>query len=535
MHSLVTRFMALFSGYSRAYGIHEPSTDPDDRGKRKGKSWTKLGAPTAELYEAHLMGKQGLGIVLLKDGDRVSFGAIDYDVYGASYSHVALKAAKAGLPVVAVESKSNGLHVFCFTREPVRATSMRARMNEFAVLLSLGTLPNGQRTEIFPKQSARANEQDIGGWINLPYYGALKHPDPLPGRTAYGPEGRALNLAEFLDYAEQQQVDDFAKFDQKWSINRNSQLFENGPPCLQCFEVQGGFPDGGKRNGMFNVAVYLRKRYGAEWKQHIPEYNDALASLKFDELTEITTSVDKKPSYNYTCKQQPIAAMCDKKSCVKRTYGVTGGNPDDTENTIEFTGLTKYDPNNPWDEPSWALEVDGHRIAGIEHKTLVNRAAFNQLALGKIHIVPVVVKQDTWERTLEKLMETQDVVILPESATPSGMLWQRIVSYLQRTAPAETEEQIYLGRPFHRPGSVLVRAASIIDYLRENRTMVKEERLYHLMTLRGAHMLSLVLRAGSAPSDVWEIPDQEGAFRSPDPAAEPAPEPAPPPTGQEPF
>ena len=81
--SLAGRFMARFAGLERAHGTYEigAGARADAKNKINGKALTKLEPVTEELWELHLAGKRGLGIVPIRDDASCLFGAIDIDVY----------------------------------------------------------------------------------------------------------------------------------------------------------------------------------------------------------------------------------------------------------------------------------------------------------------------------------------------------------------------------------------------------------------------------------------------------------------------
>lgn len=188
---VVARFASLFAGYEKAYGTFLiRGTAPD--GKAIGRAQTKRGQATPEIYQAHLNGAGGgLGVIMLREDNTVYFGAIDYDNKTMDHKKAEALLRELELPLVLCRSKSGGGHFYCFTSEPVPASIMRARLEEWTALLGMSNT-----TEQFPKQGERYSENDIGNWINLPYFDADK-----TNRYAFR-GGREIGLLEFLDYAE---------------------------------------------------------------------------------------------------------------------------------------------------------------------------------------------------------------------------------------------------------------------------------------------------------------------------------------------
>ena len=86
-------------------------------------------------------------------------------------------------------------------------------------------------------------------------------------------------------------------------LNKSNEILPGGPPCLQQLLSQGALGEGGRNNGLFNIGVYLRKRFPEEWQEKLEEYNDEYLEppLKPREFTTVLSSLDKK-SYNYKCQ-----------------------------------------------------------------------------------------------------------------------------------------------------------------------------------------------------------------------------------------
>ena len=77
---LAQRFMALFSGHTGAYGTYD--IDGKNTGlKVQGTAVTKRAAVTEQLWDGHLSGTKGIGIVPIREDNSCLFGAIDIDEY----------------------------------------------------------------------------------------------------------------------------------------------------------------------------------------------------------------------------------------------------------------------------------------------------------------------------------------------------------------------------------------------------------------------------------------------------------------------
>jgi hypothetical protein len=188
---LVRRFAALFHGYDRAYGTYAISQVAEN-GKHTGKATTVRQDVVPLLYERHLQGEgPGLGIIPLREDDTVYFGAIDYD--NRNMDHVKAEQAirSNGLPLVLCRSKSGGGHFYCFLKEPVPAAILRKQLSGWAAVLRMPP-----KVELFPKQVRRTGDDDVGTFINLPYFKASE-----TKRYAFI-DGEPASFSTFLTYAE---------------------------------------------------------------------------------------------------------------------------------------------------------------------------------------------------------------------------------------------------------------------------------------------------------------------------------------------
>jgi len=121
----MTDFIKYFTGLKRNYGfcnINNGYKDPNT-GKIKFHSgdygWS--GKPiTEEDYRLHLHGRKSIGIQPCDDNGYARFGAIDIDpkIYKDLDIQFYLDTIqKNNLPLIPIKSKSNGLHLYIFTKE----------------------------------------------------------------------------------------------------------------------------------------------------------------------------------------------------------------------------------------------------------------------------------------------------------------------------------------------------------------------------------------------------------------------------------
>lgn len=127
------------------------------------------------------------------------FGAIDYDRHtdaDTPIDHEALarQVTELNLPLVVFQSKGGkGAWLFLFMKDTqgISSASVIALLRKYCNILKLPA-----DSEVFPKQSELkevGGEWQQGNGINLPYFGEE--------RVAFGKNGEALNLDEFLEFA----------------------------------------------------------------------------------------------------------------------------------------------------------------------------------------------------------------------------------------------------------------------------------------------------------------------------------------------
>ena len=497
--------MALFQGYQKAFGVFYPSGKIEPRtNKVLGRAATERGTPTAQRFEGHLLGQTGLGIVMLREDDTCHFGAIDYDVPEMDHAAFAQKLTAAGLPLVLCRSKSGGGHFYLFSEAPLPAIAMVKRLQLYAATLNITTSPNGQRTEIFPKQITRVLEQDIGNWINLPYWSALA--EPGTDRPAFDAEGKALDFTAGLAFMESRKLSSVSAPVALPVVTGS--LFEDGPPCLQALEAQGGFPQGSRNNGIFNVAVYLRKRYGDEWENQLYVCNTKLANLPPQELNKTVISSNKKKSFSYLCSQPPISSVCQREECLRRRYGVKSGAPG--QGVHSLGGVTKLVPDNEFDAPLWRIEINGTAML-LSHDELINRDAFNRAALARLNLMPVTKKKSDWEEEVEDLAQSADVQVLVEGSTPYSALWLLTLEFLTQTAVSLTREELLeSGKPYYEGGKVWFTLNTLHRFIEERGKKVLD-KFTELLKSRGAEVETWNPEGGGSPRSVWSFPEPRRA------------------------
>lgn len=443
MTKAAERFAKIFSGLARSSGRYVVPTGakPNAEGKVLGRAWTAKAPVTLALWEDHLSGKPanvrneetdepmtgalGLGIVPIREDDTVVFGAFDVDVYPLDHKKLLADSKKLNLPVLICRTKSAGAHGYLFLKEPAPAALVRDKLTEWASALGYPGI------EIFPKQVKLAAISD-GSWINIPYSGGNRSV-----RYALKPDGSAMGVDEFLEAVDSVAltVEELRAFELP-ALADEDEMLRGAPPCLVALS-QKGFGDWGN-NGLFNVAVYLKKRFGDDWDTQIEKHNAAWAGLGLGpkDVATIVKSVKKK-KYQYQCKNDPLHSVCNKTACLKRDFGV--GGPSDPGVTYGELVKVLTDP------VTWIFTVDG---AEIECATsdLADQRKFRMTVMEKLTKWPNMIDPDEWAKMIRDRLERAKVVEVPVDGTREGQFWAHLANFCTGKARARTLDEILLGK-----------------------------------------------------------------------------------------
>jgi hypothetical protein len=503
--ALAPRFHTLFAGLPRAYGSYKHISQTREDGKRTGIAVTVRQPVTDELWEQHLTGENGIGIIPIRDDNTVVFGAVDIDQYdGLDHGRIAVTLARMEIPLVVCRSKSGGAHLFLFCKQPVDAGKMQDKLRDIAALLGHGT------AEIFPKQK-RLMPRECGAWINAPYAGGNS-----TDRYAVRANGDALSMEEFLVVAEAAKVD-AAFFDA--SANSSPEPLPGGPPCLQHL-VTLGFPEGSRNNGLLNAGVYFKHLNPDGFQSGVEDFNRRYMQppLSHEEVGSILKSLAKK-EYAYTCSKQPLTPHCNSIVCRTRKYGIGGG----TAASLPILGaMTKYDSRPPlywWD-------CDGERLE-LTVDEILDFRKFKRACFERLNKVLPAVKSSQWDQLVRKALETLTIETVPEDASPEGQFWEVLEQFCAGRAQAHMRDEILLGKPWTDNGRTYFRLGDLLKFLHRIKfSYLTMQRIAAVMKSRGGQperitIQGKVVRAWSVPSfkplsgDKWPLPaevTQAGPF-----------------------
>lgn len=504
------RFMRLFRGNARSVGRWDPSK-PKAR-----QSYTEKVAYTEEMFQEHLTGGVGIGVVPIRDDGTTFWGAIDLDNHGSDKDidirGVEKKVSERGLPLIPCRSKSGGVHLYAFFSEPVRADMLRTVLTRWAKELDVEGVDC-----IYPKQGRLTINSDgvqaLGNWINLPYYGAAEG-DGAGTRFAVN-NGKKLTLEAFLLHAESNSIDNTQL--QKYYLDDLSEL----PPCLQARLKTGGFAAGERNDGTYQVAVFCRKRDPESSRdaahdlvmRFMPDH-----PLSFKERDKTIRSAVSNKAANYKCPS--FKDVCDREACRKLKFGISESEYEQLAARATmpvFHSLVKFRNADPVRFDLQVGEGEGSRkIEGLTIDELVSFADLRKLVMAKTHVVLPRLKADEWDKILRELFEQVSVEDVPEDSTPEGVVKTRLLEFLRKADlksegdNAKDREALVRGVPvvqIHNDERVVMfRHVDFVAYLAKTRTDAIKNKDLWFRANRKMGVTNARVRVGKNVIPVWLLP-----------------------------
>jgi len=443
MHPSIQELMSLFEGYKHAYGAYK-LTGEVDHGKVLGKAYSLKGDVTLELWHDHLMGKQGLGIIPINEDSKVKFAAIDIDQYPLDLHDLNERVQRDKLPLTVCRTKSGGAHLFIFFTEWIDAKLVQSKMRELSAFLGFGD------SEIFPKQTKIIVERgDVGQWINMPYFNVTR-----TDRYAFTTSSKKTDLEGFVKEAMIRRItlDDLNKL---WSSKND--ILKGGPPCLNLL-CASNFPAGTRNNGLFNLAVYARKKDPDNWMRLVEDMNTEYLDppLSATEVLGVIKSVQKK-DFQYMCTQAPIKQFCNKEICKTCQFGVGGS----ANGFPKFGTLTKL----MTDPPIWFLEVEGGGRLELSTDDLQSPMRFQNKCMELLNIMPPLLKRDNWTDIVQQLLVDVNEVEVPLEATPKGILYGHLEMFCTSKVQGKSHDELLLGKPWTNDHQHYFRMTDFLEYL----------------------------------------------------------------------
>ena len=471
-------FDKLFEGRKSAYGTYTlPKGIKKKTTKQKGTAQTVKKKITNDLYEKHLNGEQGLGIVPIMEDNNCVFGAIDIDVYDLNHRDLEKQIQNYKLPLIVCTTKSGGAHLYCFFKEPINAADVQPALKSWAQRLGF---PD---TEIFPKQK-KLKKTDIGNWINLPYFNA-KTTDRYAIKN-----GNKLELADFLMYAQHKSISK----DQLQELTAIDSIFPDGPPCLNQI-ASIGIGEGERNTSLFNVAVYYKKAKPDNWEDALEQYNDSIQDpLPSKELAEIIRQLGKD-KYFYQCEQVPLCTHCDKATCATMKYGVGKAAKESREVSLNRISKVETDP------PIWLLDVDEVTLT-LSTEQLTEQPKFIKACVEQLNKMPKRLKD--WASVIDNLLEDVVIIPAPPDAGIKGQITMLVEEYLDLHRNAETMSDIMHGIPFYNDGKIAFRSNDLLDYINKRSNIkIKANEIYTRLRSLGVESRKVQIAGYAGRFNIW--------------------------------
>lgn len=423
----IDRFMGLFQGLERGYGQYRINGERDKDGKLTGKAVTIRAPLERTQWEEHFAGEVGLGIVPIDDDGLCWWGAIDVDVYDLDLDELSKKISDAKLPLITITSKSGGAHLYLFMNDAVPAAWMMETLQTWAAALGFAG------SEVFPKQKRLASTEDVGNWLNMPYFNG-------DTRTMW-PDKEARY---FLMYAEH-----MASINSVESINAIQVVapdvdpWDEAPPCLRIIASDKEHQSGGRNIFLFNYGVFATKAYGKEdIAGRLKEANQNLldSPLPEAEIQTIAKSLGSDKDYGYQCATEPLCSHCKPALCRRKKFGV--GSTDGFL-TVEIRGLTKFTT----EPPVWLLDIDGARIE-LTTRQLNNFEEIKLAAMDRLTTHIGHMPKNEWSKMMAQLLEECEEVEMPEDGGLMGAFKELLMDFLA-TRRSVNKDDLLNGSPWY--------------------------------------------------------------------------------------
>ena len=481
------KYIQIFDGYKGAYGVADWTNvkiDPVSGKKKPDYRWN-FEPFTDQIFIDHLNGVKSVGIQPTNENSEVKFGLIDIDPNNyVNYDKKFFidKIQEFKLPLIPIESKSGGLHLFIFMKEFVSATLLVSFLRNLLPLFNLK--PD---CEIFPKQTQLTKDTETGElrpgqFINLPYYKRTQ-------RQALNVDGTPFTFEQFIKVAEANLVgvknlDAITEGIDKQIYEGTDEDFKDGPPCLaHLSKIMKDPKFDGKDRFMYNYHVFVKMKYPDTWKQKVKNapvkyFEEQHANAWDDKLLNAKVRSWNRSEKGFTCTQEPLWSNCKKGICVKKKFGVLAGSKG---NYPELTNLKKIDLDP---EPEFEFDVtksDGFTTATVHCKSVehVNDQRKRRNAIAKdAGFAPPIIKSD--QAVLDALWKTQKVVSPPIGTTPKEKLHDVLYAKING-AKAQTDASFKTGTVLIEDGHAFFKFNKFYDKLKSKNWKYSEDKTGTMM------------------------------------------------------
>ena len=481
------RFMTLFSGLQRAFGLYKNS-----------RAKTLRQPVTPDDFDRHLNGDMGIGIVPVNEDALCYFGVIDIDIDDIDHQKLYNQVQFFKYPLVVCRSKSGGAHLYTFTKKPVPARFLRKVLAKWAAELGYGA------SEVFPKQDV-LHGTDVGNWINLPYH------DVVGQCIRYGIDrDGAMVLPKFLDIAE-----DMAKNADLEAEYGEQELEPDGmPPCLTHF-YHSGASEGGRNEVLYSMGVFGRKSDQVDLEDFLFRMNFKMINppLPAREIKALMASV-KKTNYQYKCKHPMFKQHCNPELCKRLKFGVGTDMTKEGDYDEHMVGaLTKF-MTNP---VRWTIDINGVDVE-LNTEELMNYQKVRCMSMERANIIVPPMKQEAWLLILKERLTHIKEVDAPEDASVDGDITQILTEYIQIADRGQLgKEDLLRGIPVRemimelgeKTPVVMFRSQDFLSYLKRRKISMLMTNNVLWMHLRKMGVGHTKIRCKSTVMQVWYVHTNE--------------------------
>jgi len=484
------KFIEIFTGLKRNFGfakIEKGYTDPET-GKLQLKpgdyGWSSRPIEEKDYLE-HLSGKKSIGVQPCNDEGMAKFGAIDIDHYKNFSPKKYLDTIKEhSIPVIPCRSKSGGLHIYIFLKEPVKATIIRNFLSTLLFTFGLKA-----KTEIFPKQTELGEDDNgklqNGHFINLPYYKKTE-------RCALNFDGTEFTFDQFIEVINtnlksREELENFSLAHIKTVLQGGAEEFNEGPPCLQA--ITRACQNGGKLNDdrdrfLYNYMVFAKKKYYDNWedkvKQAAREY--FIYDQKWDDnYVDFKIKGWKKETKGHLCNEEPIVNFCMKSECIKRKFGIA------SDRRKAFPALSGLQKINYRPDPEYTFNVacpDGEKVKQVHAKSieyLTDQRKIRNIIGVAANFVPPMQKGNIYQEIIDNLFNSQlDDIEPPEETSPEGQLFNYMKEYINGPK-AETNIAFKSGSTLWEDEYAYFKFEPFFDTLKNKEWKIKTQQTAHMI------------------------------------------------------
>ncbi len=487
-------FKKYFSGNVEAYGEYIPSKDNVEGRKQEGTCQTIEGHVSKNLFSQHLQGVKGLGIIPIMRDNTCRWSVIDIDTYNQVQMNIIIKTIyNNSFPLLPFRSKSGGLHLYIFWKDPVTARESRMILARFRSLLGLPP-----KTEIFPKQNTLSGYK-TGSWLNLPYFGNKTQ------RYLYDKDCRPCLLSEAFNHITHAMttIEDATAFFDILPLS-------DAPPCLQTIFLKGSTE--ARNNYLFSLAVFYKNKYGEEdFGEHIKKANSSLDEpLDEKELEKTIITSVKSNTYSYKCQDSPINSICNKKLCAERIFGIG----DMSISNLSFKQLTKHvtllDDETQEDEVYWEWVINDKKMYIPDASFFNDQTKLINLCIKYLDMMPYRVKKDTWNEIVNTALKNKII----ENNTGDGvsstvLLLEYLSEYIHRDLKDDKEHLLFDHSYIdEEKGAYVFKMTRFLEFLRDAKNFKKlsDKEVFYKLKSRNGRSERMYINKENSAIRVWKVP-----------------------------